>query len=97
MAKALCGLIAAPKSRRPSRRARRANGADGRFLGEHHAVEALVGLAQFGEAAAARVGALPVEGAAVDQQAADGGAVPAQEFGGRVEHQVGAVVEGRSR
>ena len=66
-------------------------GADGGFLGEHHVVEAVVGLAQLGEFAAAE--RVPVEAAAVHHHAADHRAVAAQELGGRVVDQVGAVLE----
>ncbi len=62
---------------------------DGAFLGEHHAVKALVRLGEFGEAARG----LEVEGAAVHQYAADRRAVAAEEFGGRVIDEVGAVLE----
>ena len=64
--------------------------ADAAFLAEHHAVEAGVGLVQFGKT---RRG-VPVEQAAVDQHATDHGAVAGQELGRRMEHQVGAVFEG---
>ena len=48
-----------------------------RFLGEDHAVKAVIRFAQFGKTARLVVRGLPVEGAAIDQQAADGRAVPA--------------------
>ena len=55
------------------------------------AVVARVRLVEQGEALGVL---LPVEGAAVDQQTADGGAVPADVLGGRVDDDVGAVLEG---
>ncbi|KAB8760612.1 hypothetical protein FH972_026604 [Carpinus fangiana] len=58
---------------------------------ELEAVVALAGLDKLGEALA--VGA-PVELAAVDDDAADGGAVAANPLGGRVDDNVGAVVDG---
>ncbi len=62
-------------------------GRHGAFLGKHHVVEARVRLGQLRMPAGRHV----IEGAAVDQHAADGGAVPAQELGGRVVEQVGTV------
>ena len=64
-------------------------GAVGALLAEHHAVEALVGLVEFGESR----GLAPVEAPAVDQHATDHRAVAAEELGRRVEDQVGAVLE----
>ena len=65
-------------------------GADRAFFAEHHVVKAFVGLGQLGEFARF----FPVETAAVDQHAADHGAVAAQELGGRVVNDVGTKVEG---
>ncbi len=59
-------------------------------LAEDQAVVARVGLGEAREPAAALV----VEGAAVDDDPADGGAVAADELGGRVHHDVGAVAKG---
>jgi hypothetical protein len=55
-------------------------------------MKAFVGFAQRRKLA----GPVPIEGAAVDQQAADGHAMPAQELGGGMKDQIGAVVEGHS-
>jgi len=65
-------------------------GGDGGFLGEVHAVEAVVGLGQGGEFTRG----FPIEIARIHQHAADSGAVAAEELGGGVEDQVGAVLEG---
>ena len=70
-------------------RAQRERG-DGGLLREIHAVEAFVLAADFRKLARSD----PVEGAAVDEDAADGDAVPAEEFGGGMEQQIGAVIEG---
>ena len=59
-------------------------------LGPHRAVIAGIGLVQRGEALGVR---RPVEVAAVDDDAADRGAVPADVLGGRVHDDGGAVVE----
>jgi hypothetical protein len=83
----------APKSRKPSRRAPQQEGPHRAFLGEHHVVEALIGLGELGELAC-RARAFPVEAAAIDHNAADHRAVAGQEFGRRVVDQVCAVVEG---
>ena len=48
-----------------------------------------IGIDEIGEAA----GGLPVELAAVDDDAADGGAVAADELGGRVDDDVGAPLD----
>ena len=63
-------------------------------LGQLHAVVAGVGVDQRLEAV---LGAEPVEGAAVDDHAADGVAVPAHELGERVHDDVGAVVLGAAQ
>ena len=59
-------------------------------LGPHRTVVAGIGLVQRGEALGVRG---PVEVAAVDDDAADRGAVPADVLGRRVHHDGGAVVE----
>ena len=66
-------------------------GGDGGFLAEIHAVKAFIGLGE-GRELAAR--GLPVKGSAIDQQAADGDTVAAEEFGRGMENQVGAMIEG---
>ena len=87
---AVIGAMQAPKSRRPSRRARSRKAETVRFLGEHHAVEALVGLGERREFARG----VPVEAPAVDQHAADHHAVAGEELGRRMHHEVRAHVEG---
>ena len=77
------------RSRAGPRAARAAGRRDRAFLGEVHAVEAVVGLGQRRKFAAGQ----PVEGAAVDQHAADRDAVAAEELGGGVVDEVGAVIE----
>jgi hypothetical protein len=67
-------------------------GADRRFLGKYAAVEARIRLAQVGMAARARVGRVPVERAAVDQQSARRAGGAGQETG-VVHDEVGAMVE----
>ena len=79
----------APKSRRPSARARHDEGRRAELLGEDDAVIAGVGLGHGRELARGR----PVEAAAVDEDAADGDAVAAEELGGRMHDDVGAVLE----
>eukprot|EP01136_Pigoraptor_vietnamica_P015579 Opistho-1_new@58924 len=64
-------------------------GAHRAFLGEHHVVKAVVGLAQLGEFA----GLVPVETAAIDHDAANHRAVAAQKLCRRVIHDVSAVLE----
>ena len=59
MSQAVCGLMQAPKSRRPSRRAQQ-EGAHGALFGEHHVVKAVVGLRQLGKLAR-RLRAVPVK------------------------------------
>jgi hypothetical protein len=78
----------APKSRRPSRRARR-ECRRRRLLGEHHAVEAFVGRGQRREA----LRGVPVEAAAVHQHAADHDAMAGEELGRRMDHEMRALVE----
>lgn len=56
-------------------------------------LEAVVARVRLGEVREASAGA-PVEVAAVDEHATDGGAVPTNELGGRVDHDVRAEVEG---
>ena len=82
----------APKSRRPSRRARSRNARRRRLLGEHHVVEAGVRRGQRRELVARLVGA-PVEAARIDQHAADDDAVAGEELGRRVVDEVGAELE----
>ena len=68
--------------------------ADAALVGEHHAVKAVVRRGEFGEPAVCRVGRMPVELPAVDQHAADHGAVAREKLGRRVEDEVGAMIEG---
>ena len=60
-----------------------------RRLRERHAVVAGIGRGDGRELAARG----PIEGAGVDDHAAEGRAVPAEELGGRVHHDVGAVLD----
>ena len=64
-------------------------GRGGRFLREHHAVEAFVGLGERRKLARAD----PIEAPAVDEDPADDDAVPRKVLGGRMHHQVGPFVE----
>ena len=64
----------------------------GRFLGEHHVVKAVIRRGQRREVRAALVGE-PVEAPAIHQQATDHHAVPLQELGGGVKHDVGTMLE----
>ncbi|CDZ89285.1 hypothetical protein RHRU231_470133 [Rhodococcus ruber] len=67
----------------------------GAEVGVDHAVVAGVGGGELGVAGGAvGSGGGPVEGAAVDDDPGDGGAVAAEVFGGRVHDDVGAVLEG---
>jgi hypothetical protein len=68
ISQAVCGLMQAPKSRRPSRRARSRKAPTVTFLGEHHVVKAVVGRGQFGELAMPACSAFPVKAAAIDHQ-----------------------------
>ena len=85
------GEIAAPVSRSNcadlQRVCRRAE------IGEHGAVVAGVGGGESGEQVGAVALHPPVEGSAVDDHAADRGAVAADVLRGRVDHDVGAVGE----
>src|SRR5882672_8437597 len=65
-------------------------GRNGGLLLEIHSVEARVGLGQLRKFPRG----FPVERAAVHEHAADRHAVTAEELGGRVIHEIGAVVEG---
>jgi hypothetical protein len=89
ISQAVCGLMQAPKSRRPFAAGAQQEGAVGAFFAEHHAVEAGVGLVQFGKRPER-----PVEGPLSTSTPPTTVPWPAQELGGRVEDQVGAVVEG---
>ena len=87
---ALNGESAAPVSRRPWTRALRMNASGPNACDIREAVVRRVGLGEVLEAA----GSGPVELAGVDDDAADGGAVAAEELGGGVDHDVGAPLDG---
>jgi hypothetical protein len=79
--KAVIGLMQAPKSRRPSRRARSRKAAIEDSSLKSMPWKAFVRFGQGRKFA----GPVPVELAAVDQQAADGDAMAAEELGGGME------------
>ena len=91
--KALNGESAAPVSRSPWMRALRmkASGPKASRVGE--AVIRRVGLSELLEAARRR----PVELAGIDDDAADGGAVSAEELGRGVDHDVGSPLDGTDK
>ena len=64
-------------------------GARAELLGKIKAVITGVGFGEGGKEPAC----LPVEGTAVDEYATDGNAVSAEELGGRVHDEIGAVIE----
>jgi hypothetical protein len=94
----LNGLKAGPRSRRPSTRARmmKAMLPNWAVLAEGlPEIQAVVARSRFGEQRKAAVA--PVEGAGIDDHAADGGAVTADPLGRRLHHDVGPCSIGRNR